>query len=353
MKTSLHSPKGVVLISGSVGSGKTAMALGCGAKPSEIAYFDWDGKDVGIDPSAFGAYVNLADTSHVNKSKGSVAAIEQLSDLLEKIEKKPNGIRVIVFDNWGSLSSALLPWIQKNQATIVNSVASSGIWKQKSVLGFRKYYEAALLAHLATKFETVFAISHRTQYVDGRKANLMVPDFSTPVFQKAIAAFWLVRTSEHPTPQVLVFKSPPVRGWDDSKGAIVTKPFLPPKLSRECLGGSDDGGYVSVWDMYNHYLSSPYNPHDPRVYESLSENEMNLVLETMQPDERDIYQKSDNSTSKKLSSDLDNVPDDAWEIIAENTEMGLLELNALLNESGLSVPPARLKLAINSLKENI
>ena len=281
--------KGIIGITGRVGSGKTGFALGCGLLPNQIALFDFNGKPAGVDGLAVEKYY----AGDMAKKKYSQVARSFLSEI-EALPKK-KGLRCVIIDNWAALSQCIYEYFVSSPKEVLKNLeelAKNGRIKAQQVKGFRRHFEARMLADLGSVYDFVFVIAPLKERSQGKGDSFRFtgeyePAWLSPTFEVFTSAFWLWRTSNN-TPTALVVKQPPLRLVEG--GRINTMPFLPDKITRLALG--NESGYVSLWDIIAHYEKNPFDPNGtPFPHEVLSQKEKQLIALTLSEDELDLLEE--------------------------------------------------------------
>ncbi len=275
--------RGIISISGEIGSGKTAMALGLpGVRPEEMVLFNFDVKEVNIP--------GLKVHSFLGEQYGGTELdmATSVHKAFQEIEK--GNTKVLILDAFEHFSGSLFTWVDKYQAQMRAKWFGTGTWKNKQVLGHAKIYESALLENLQKHVDVIFVINHMDYFYENDvQSTRKVPKISKAVDKISLAQFVLVHNHrvDHPAPAVLVTKPLPWRMYNEETGRVESLNVLPRRLDVRCLPDWKERSYISVWDMVEHYIQNPVLNREALDYEILDEEERGFLIDTMTPQERE------------------------------------------------------------------
>lgn len=281
--SNLDSLRGIISISGEIGSGKTAMALGLpGVRPKDMVMFNFDVKEVNIP--------GLRVYSFLGEQYGGTEfdMATSVHQALKEIEK--GGVDVLILDAFEHFSASLFSWVDKYQSQLKEKWFGTGTWRNKQVLGHAKVYEAALLENLQKYVRVIFVINHMDYFYENEvQSTRKVPKISKAVDRISLSQFVLVSNHRiaHPAPAVLVTKQLPWRVYNEETGRVESLNILPPRLDVRCLSDWRERDYISVWDMIEHYIENPVLSRELLDYEVPDDEERGLLIDTMTPQERE------------------------------------------------------------------
>jgi hypothetical protein len=301
---------GLVHVSGPVGVGKTAFALGCGADPNRIALCNWDVKDPGI---ALGANM---DFLYMLQTNNELFMAEAAMEFFAGIEE--NQYDALILDGWELLYSALPAYVMKNAKKLKSYWygGGTGEWGTRQKLGYRKYLEPAILDWLQQKVPLIFVINQLTyMYRDKVRTEKKVPDTSDGVIQKSVMRLFIQENGRLPqsaTPSALVLKNLPKRKWNKETRRIESINVLPRRLDVRALKDWEHKDYISLWELVDHYLANPVLNRELAEHERWDDLEESIVYQTLSVDEQEAY-----DFAKKLA------------LVTQDEELrqGILQLN--------------------------
>lgn len=284
--------KGLVVIGGEVGVGKTSMALTSGASLERTLYFSWDVKPPGIPlPSE-----NFYDFMSILQAGNELDMAEEVNAAMAKIE--PGQYDVIICDAWEHFFSSMIAYIMAHQGDLRYHFFGGGKEKQMQVYGYRKVYESAVLASIQKKVPLVFVINHLDYlYIDSVKTTKKVPKTSQSLVKNASMRVYLQKNKRleedgymHPAPAALVLKDHNRAVYNDELKRWEFPRILPPRMDVRCLPKWREREYISFWDMFYHYLENPVGNRNLVSYETPDELEKSIMHETLTPQEKEAYE---------------------------------------------------------------
>lgn len=281
--SNLENLRGIISISGEIGSGKTGMALGFpGVRPEEMVMFNFDVKEVNIP--------GLRVYSFLGEQYGGTE-LDMATSVHKALKEIEGGnVKVLILDAFEHFSGSLFTWVDKYQAEMRAKWFGTGTWKNKQVLGHAKVYESALLENLQKHVQVIFVINHMDYFYENDvQSSRKVPKISKAVAKISLSQFVLVHNHRisHPAPAVLVTKQLPWRMYNEETGRIESLNVLPERLDARCLPDWQERSYISVWDMVEHYIENPVLNREPESYEIPDEEERGLLTDTMTPQEKE------------------------------------------------------------------
>lgn len=291
--------RGLIQVTGDVNVGKTSFALQSGFKFSEIAYFNFDGKEPDTYDDkplteVFGFYRSYLP---IMQEKRELAMIEQF---LADVETVKPSVRVAIIDNEEFFRKNFHPYTMKHKNDLKDYwFGRGGTYKVMEELGFAKAFEAVFFASLQKKFEQVFVINHledaRDESATGDEKPLIPgkkkSSIKLPLIQRTKMRLWLVNTDGHLCPSAIVVKNPGFQRMGDD--GIETVTLFPPKLSPFALPDWKERQFVSLWDVIKHYEDNPFSAKYPKIesYEMLSEREREMVSEELTENDRRLMEQ--------------------------------------------------------------
>lgn len=289
--------KGLFQITGDVNVGKTSAALGSGYKFSEIAFFNFDGKE----PDILGEERPLTEVFGFYREYLSLLANDKelvmIEAFLDDIKSVGKDIKVAVIDGEETFRKNFTPYTLKNKKKLKDHwFGKGGEWRVREELGFAKNFEATFFSALQNRFEQIFIINHleaardedstkdEKPLIPGKKRSAI----KFPLIRRMKARFWLVATDDFLCPSALVVKNPGFQR--EGKNGIETVTLFPPKLSPLALPDHAERSFISIWDIIAHYEKNPFSEKYPKIeaYEMLTDAEREMVSEELTADDRKL-----------------------------------------------------------------
>lgn len=270
---------GLIQVTGEHDTGKTTFALGCGADPSRICFFDSDVKgrstveQLRRDGIEFGAYHDLV------KLDEGMRELEFHAACLELIESiQPGQFDAIVWDTWTRFAKTYHPYVLEHPAEFrlkwnpMGSIKGAQQWKEA------QQYEAQTLNHLQTLAPVVIVVTHlKDDYLNNAKTGKQVPDASRTLARVPRFRIWLRHNPESPVPIGLVLKRLDTK-MSTPRG-LRTVSILP----RKIVPSEDD---ASLWDTIARYFENPIGLRKPTKEETPNEFELSILDGTLTTGQR-------------------------------------------------------------------
>jgi hypothetical protein len=292
--------EGIIHITGETGSGKTAAALSAPVKSQKsIAVFNFDHKPYPGQEKEWGFYRAYLHMMSAEPPKGKTSEQVMVETVLEDMEKLPDGVEVVIFDAWEVFAKGLVSHVMRN-ATKYKHWIGGGQILQMSKLGHASMIEAALLDGLYTLLgvKSLFVINHLMHEYDGAepgksvRTGRRVPRSSARLQEKARLRLW-VKPNPHPDyqcPIFVVLKDPGVHVWDQKNGGMRAARLFPDRLDPQAL--SKPFQNVSLWDIIEHYQSSPVANRQLEDYETATEEEFAMVAGTLTKAQKRVWERN-------------------------------------------------------------
>lgn len=279
--------KGIVLVTGERGTGKTSLALGHPvSSPKELGILNFDGKEYPqLGWGFYRTYLHML----TDVEKKANAERDMTEKVLADIKTIPDHVRILIVDAGEVLKGGLNDWTMR-QAGKLKSWSGGGTMLVISKKSYAKTVEASMLVNLleTTSIETIYVINHvkdEWENIEGSdkgvKTGLRIPNSSDVMAQKAVAQFWTEVNPNHSCPIVAVLKSPGMAAFEN--GRVMSKPMLPPRLDPVVLGDKAKTNHVAVWDIIHHYIDNGGAPVEPRQFEQPTAEQVAYMKGVMTP----------------------------------------------------------------------
>lgn len=274
--------RGIVNVSGPIGSGKSSVAYECGVRPERMIVLDWDGKRPNI--TGLKKYVAFMDEQWLGTELDmSITAQKVLGGI------KEGEYDLLILDGWEKFVATLGSYCQKNSSKLKAYWSGAGTWKQQQVNGYAKVYEDAILAGIQKKVPLIIIINHLSyMYVNNTRTTKQIPNARKAVKERSNLRLFL-QTNErysHPCPSALVLKNLSSPKWNEEKGRLEMRNVFPKRLDVRCVPNHEQMDYVSVWDMINYYSKNPMLAREPAEWEVPDEEENTIILNTLTADQQ-------------------------------------------------------------------
>jgi len=293
--------RGLIEVTGEIGTGKTSFALECGVQPEEIGFFDDDVKGratveefrerhqaKGRD---FGGYFDLVA---MRRGKTLIEFHHICQDLIKR-EVVPGRYRVLVWDTWTRFGKTCRHYVNRNQGEFrkPGSFSKGGGWsdmgriKGAEINQEGTLYEANILGDLLTRVDTLFVVAHlKTKYVNGQPTDAETPAVSDAVVRLARLRIW---TRHNPrgggVPVGLLLKRPSWKVVTD-RGLRTVNP-LPRKLTPNVhLVSGEEPSDESLWDTIARYTEHPIGNRQPLPEETPNTFELGILDDTLTADQK-------------------------------------------------------------------
>jgi len=277
---------GVLHITGEHDTGKTTMALECGAQPSRICAFDDDMKgqatvddlvQAGFD---FGAYHDL---TQVDRGKTLLEFHDACLDLINAI--KPGQFDVIIWDTWTRFANTCRMVVKANPGRFrgAEGWAASGRIKGAEMNKEGTLYEAQIIDQLTHLAPTVILVTHlKDQYLNNVNTGKEIPAHGRTLSRVSRMRVWLRQNpSGRPVPIALFLKrfDKKIVTEDGLRTVCVVPRKITPLDSER-----------SVWDAIWRYWENPVGDRPPTPEETPNEFELSILDGILTPDQRRTYQ---------------------------------------------------------------
>ena len=246
--------KGIIQVTGPHDTGKTSFALGCGAHPKSIAFFDDDIKgratvqdfqEAGVE---FGAYHDLVELE--GRCDSMLEFHLHCKTLIESM--KDQHYDAIIWDTWSRFAKTCHSYVMANLKDFRRPQEWSAMGKIKAGEQWQeaRRYEARLLQYLNHIAPTVIIVTHLKDFYlnNGKVPGVQVPASSKAIDRICRARVWLNHNPKSPVPIGLFLKRFDRKVVTDA--GIRTRSVVPRKVvPRE----GDD----SLWDAIWRYWDEP------------------------------------------------------------------------------------------------
>jgi len=284
--------KGLIAITGELGTGKTTFALqvmsalGKPVMPERILFVDDDIKgsataqDVKEAGFEFGAYWNIVEMA---QGKNELDLFTEVAKRIKDIKKDQYDI--IIWDTWSRMELGLQSEVLNNPNEYRKFYSNSPVYKGMQMRGsVPRDLETKLIGSLMNKVPQLFLISHLKQtYIENTPVpGKFEPDITSSVSKACKTQFWLRHNpSGHPVPVALITKGISKVQIDPEKGYRVVD-VLPKKITPR----PED---KSLWDTIAYYWENPIDGREPESHEMPTTEELAIIDGTMTHDQRNIF----------------------------------------------------------------
>lgn len=330
---------GLFILSGQVSTGKTSAALSFGFAPQEICYINLDSKKTGIG-DLFGKHGEFFGLLSGGKE------LDMINSVVSMFEEaaSDDSIKCIIIDGYEVFSKFFFSYIIDNMSNVRQKLAGggSGAMGNQQRYGMKRYIEAGMLAEIA-KTKAVFIISHMESKRVGKETvdTLQVPGIDNTnnlLRQKATLFFMMVPTEGHSSPSALVVKNSSSRRYDKKKNQIVSEQAFPPVLSPHAIGD----GYVSLYDMVNHYYENPVGDRELESYEKLTDLQRRMVTPALSDVEQEMLM------AQVRAENMEGIQS----LVEENVDKPYPKILRIVRDAGFSsVTIADVKRVVDSIKK--
>lgn len=293
--------RGLIEVTGEIGTGKTSFALECGVQPEEIGFFDDDVKGRATveefreryqaEGRDFGGYFDLVA---LRRGKTLIEFHQICQDLIER-EVIPGRFRVLIWDTWTRFSKTCRHYVNRNQAKFrkPGPFSKGGGWsdhrgmKGAEINQEGTLHEAEILGDLLTRVDTLFVVAHlKTKYVNNQPTEAETPAVGGAVIRLARMRVW---TRHNPrgdgVPVGLLLKRPSWKIITD-RGLRTVNP-LPRKLTPNVrLVDGEEPNDESLWDTIARYTEHPIGNRQPLAEETPNTFELGILNDTLTADQK-------------------------------------------------------------------
>ena len=264
---------GLIQVVGPDNSGKSTFALTSHPDPSKICFLDGDSrksatfaKQMGI-----GKYVDLT-----TKGLGMDELSYHIMVLNEIQEIEEDKYEVIVFDNLNEFFKGGHSYVKANRGLFRKNWSAMGqIAGAEEWIELRQTHYPRVFSGLKSKAPLVIVCTpEKAQSDAGVKTGLMIPSSDPSLRLSAELIIRLARNTRDVTqyaPVGLVVKNTMV--YSDGR----LKRVFPDRI------------VPCTWDKVEEYLSNPVDNREQQKYEVPDEFEMHLILGTLNPEQRQLY----------------------------------------------------------------
>ena len=293
--------RGLIEITGGIGTGKTSAALECGVQPEEIGILDDDVKGRATIEEFreryraknrdFGGYFDLVE---LGRGKTLIQFHQAYLNLIDR-EITSGRFRVLICDTWTRFGKTCRHYVNRNQAEFrePGTFSKGGGWadhpriRGAEVNQEGTLYEAQILSDLLSRVETVFVIAHlKTKYVNNQPTSAETPAVSKAVTRLARMRIW-TRHNPHGggIPVGLLLKRPSWKVITD-RGLRTINP-LPRKLTPNVhLVEGEQPNDESLWDTIARYTEHPIGNRQPLSEETPNAFELGILDDTLTADQK-------------------------------------------------------------------
>jgi GTPase SAR1 family protein len=288
--------KGLFHIIGPDNAGKTTFALSSDENPGKICFLDGDGGKTKFfaEQMKLGTYVDL---TLLGKDMDELAYHIMVLNQIAAIED--NKYNVIAFDNLNEFFKGGHSYVATNRNKFrkkwnpMGPIAGAQEWSE-----LRQTHYPRIYTSLRDKADLVILCTpEKAQSDSGVKTGLMVPSADESLRLNADVVIRLARNTrdygKH-APVGLVIKNTSV--WSDGK----LKKVLPDRMP-EC-----------TWDQIKHYLENPVHDRALTDEETPDEFEMHLIMGTLNPEQRELYEHRKRVQLMQLEENMVNDIMDAY-----------------------------------------
>ena len=276
---------GVLHITGEHDTGKTTMALECGAQPGRICMFDDDVKgratvdDLVQSGVEFGAYHDL---TQIDKGKTLLQFHDACMETIGAIE--PGQFDAIIWDTWTRFANTcrMVVKANPNRFRAPTGWAASGRIKGAEMNKEGTLYEAQIIDQLAHLAPTVILVTHlKNQYISNVATGKEIPAHGRTLSRVARMRVWLRQNPDgRPVPIALFMKrfDKKIR----TEQGLRTECVVPRKVTPLA-------GERSVWDAIWRYWENPVGDRPPAPEETPNAFELSILDGTLTKDQRRTY----------------------------------------------------------------
>lgn len=279
---------GIHHITGEHDTGKTTLALECGAPPARIAFFDDDVKGRATVEDLRRAGVDLRYIDLVELKRGRTQLDFHLNVLDEIESLREHEPEAIIWDTWTYLAKTCRAYVgaypdqfrKKGGLSKGGEWSDSGKFRGMQLWSEAKRYEAQLLNLLQSIAPTVIVITHLTDhYLNNVKTGKEVPDSSEVLERVCRTRIWLRHSPDgRPVPIALFLKRLDKKQYVEGVG-LRTQNVTPRKITPRF---DDD----SIWDAIWRYWDNPMGDRPPLPEETPNAYELSILDGTLTEDQK-------------------------------------------------------------------
>lgn len=276
--------RGVIHVTGFPDSGKTTFATTVpGVMPSDVFFFDFDGKHSGIAKMLqdaghpYGYYANMLSTC---RGKKPLEIFNIVDGEITRLKEKHAHVPVVIFDNWAPTMEEAL---REKGISIIDQISSitPGQVKSMTMLTWpaTKRYYSQWLQSIADWADMVFVLTHVKAYQIGmtKVPGVFESRGQEPLTQLPVFRLWLLSSQAHGgAPNGLVMKR--YSKIDVGSNGMKAVNAFPPKL------------VPCDWNNILKYLGEPVGDRPLTENELPSPWESTLVGAEYLPDQKQAIQ---------------------------------------------------------------
>ncbi len=317
----------LIVVAGGQDAGKTTFALSAGPSPVKMALFDNDIKAKSIVKAMLKQDVEFGVYEDLTKLQKGLKPVEFHNVCLELIENIPNGIELLIWDNFRPFEDTFHPVVQADPKRFRDKYSAMGQIKgaQEWIESFN--YESQVLSRMLEKVKMVIITIHlKKQMLNGVYTGKRIPGHKDILAKNALLRIWLRHHPVSPVPIGLILKRPSKYAMTEN-GLEITN-VLPRRMPK------------CTWNEIRKFWNDPIGNDEPEDKKFIATaSEVSMMNGTLTEDEREVYEAGARIVELEKKIELakgDPKMAAAIKLRKDNPNLSLPKIRKLLKEEGFT-----------------